>query len=162
FQATCRRNHFDLYHEPNFIPFESPVPTAVTIHDLSALLYPEWHPDDRVRFHEQQFRYGLPDWRHMFTVSHFIRRQIIKCLGVTPDRVTAVHNGIGIEYFTAGQEEGQQARRRYGLPPQFLLSVGTIEPRKNLLMLMKAYRALPDNIRSKCPLVLAGGWGWKS
>jgi alpha-1,3-rhamnosyl/mannosyltransferase len=52
--------------------------------------------------------------------------------------------------------------RSLGLPPSYLLYVGTLEPRKNLLMLLRAYCALPAELRQKCPLVLAGGWGWKA
>jgi alpha-1,3-rhamnosyl/mannosyltransferase len=51
---------------------------------------------------------------------------------------------------------------KLGLPCQYLLYLGTIEPRKNVLRLMKAYCALPDNLRSNCPLLLVGGWGWNT
>jgi alpha-1,3-rhamnosyl/mannosyltransferase len=52
--------------------------------------------------------------------------------------------------------------RRLGLPPQYLLYLGTIEPRKNVLMLLRAYCALPDQLRSRWPLLLVGGWGWNA
>jgi alpha-1,3-rhamnosyl/mannosyltransferase len=52
--------------------------------------------------------------------------------------------------------------RRLGLPATYLLYVGTIEPRKNLLMLLEAYCSLSDSTRRRCPLVLAGNWGWSS
>ncbi len=51
---------------------------------------------------------------------------------------------------------------RLGLPSSYLLHVGTIEPRKNLLMLMRAYCDLPGELRARCPLVLVGGWGWNT
>jgi alpha-1,3-rhamnosyl/mannosyltransferase len=73
-----------------------------------------------------------------------------------------VPNGVGPEYFAAGASEAERARRELGLPPEYLLYVGTIEPRKNVLTLLRAYTALPPDLRAKCPLVLAGGWGWKS
>src|SRR5262249_46074265 len=75
FSATCRRGRFDLYHEPNFIPFESDVPTIITIHDLSVLLHPEWHPADRVRLYERHFESGLTRAAHLITPTHFLRRQ---------------------------------------------------------------------------------------
>src|SRR5262249_40225013 len=49
---------------------------------------------------------------------------------------------------------------RLRLPPRYLLHVGTIEPRKNLFMLLRTYGTLPPAIRETCPLVLVGGWGW--
>ena len=69
FRAACRRGNFDLYHEPNFIPLAGGVPAVVTVHDLSVLLHPEWHPADRVRHHERRFRQGLAPARHIITVS---------------------------------------------------------------------------------------------
>jgi alpha-1,3-rhamnosyl/mannosyltransferase len=162
FRCACRRGGYDLYHEPNFIPLAGGVPAVVTVHDLSVLLHPEWHPADRVRHHERCFRRGLSDAHHLITVSHFIRRQVIDHLGIAPERVTAVHNGVGPEYFTAGPAEAEQVRRALGLPADYLLFVGTIEPRKNVLTLLQAYCDLPAALRRRCPLVLAGGWGWKS
>jgi alpha-1,3-rhamnosyl/mannosyltransferase len=54
----------------------------------------------------------------------------------------------------------RQVRQRLRLPDRYLLHVGTLEPRKNLVMLMRAYGDLPAAVRESCPLVLAGGWGW--
>jgi alpha-1,3-rhamnosyl/mannosyltransferase len=162
FRAACRRSAFDLYHEPNFIPFLCDVPAVVTVHDLSVLLHPDWHPADRVRVHEYRFRQGLARARHLITVSEFVRREVIQHLRLPPTSVTAVHNGVGDEYFDVPAEEVARTRVELGLPSRYLLFVGTIEPRKNVLTLLQAYCSLPAAAREKCPLVLAGGWGWKS
>jgi len=162
FRAACRRGEFDLYHEPNFIPFPCDVPTVVTVHDLSVLLHPDWHPADRVRVHEDQFRQALDRARHVITVSECVRREVIAHLGISPARVTAVHNGVGREYFDVPPDEIVRTRTALALPQRYLLFVGTIEPRKNVLTLLQAYCSLPAAARESCPLVLAGGWGWKS
>ncbi len=162
FRSHCRRHGYDLYHEPNFIPLAGRPPAVVTVHDLSVILHPEWHPADRVRHHERCFRRGLADAHHILTVSRFVRRQVIDHLGMSPERVTAVHNGVGPEYFGAGTADADRVRRELSLPPDYLLFVGTIEPRKNVLTLLRAYGDLPAELRHRCPLVLAGGWGWKS
>jgi alpha-1,3-rhamnosyl/mannosyltransferase len=162
FRAACRRGAFDLYHEPNFIPFPCDVPAVVTVHDLSVLLHPDWHPADRVRAHELQFRHGLASARHVITVSEFVRREVIKHLGIAPTSVTAVHNGVADEYFDIPSADVARALGELGLPPRYLLFVGTIEPRKNVLTLLQAYCSLPAAAREQCPLVLAGAWGWKS
>ena len=59
FRAYCRAFGFDLYHEPNFVPFAADLPTVVTVHDLSVVRFPDWHPADRVRFHARHFAAGL-------------------------------------------------------------------------------------------------------
>jgi alpha-1,3-rhamnosyl/mannosyltransferase len=157
FRAACRQRDYDLYHEPNFIPLGHGVPAIVTVHDLSVLTHPEWHPADRVRHHELHFGAGLASARHILTDSHFVRRQVIEHLGVSPERVTAVPIGVGPEYFAATEKPVH-----LNLPPRYLLYVGTIEPRKNVATLFRAYCDLPESVRRNCPLVLAGGWGWKS
>jgi alpha-1,3-rhamnosyl/mannosyltransferase len=162
FRSACRRHRFDLYHEPNFIPFACDVPAVVTVHDLSVVLHPEWHPADRVRHHEARFRRGLAAAHSVITVSQFIRRQVIDYLGIGPERVTAVPNGVGPEYFAVTPQAAARTRRALGLPEDYLLSVGTIEPRKNVLTVLQAYCSLPASLRARCPLVVAGGWGWRS
>jgi alpha-1,3-rhamnosyl/mannosyltransferase len=161
FRASCRRG-YDLYHEPNFVPMTCNVPTIVTVHDLSVLLHPEWHPADRVRYHERTFRRGVAGAANVITVSRFVRRQVIETIGIAADRVTAVDNGVGSEYLSAGPADAERVRRDLNLPEKYLLFVGTIEPRKNLPALVRAYRDLPLDLRRRCPLIVAGGWGWRA
>jgi alpha-1,3-rhamnosyl/mannosyltransferase len=160
FNQFSRRDSYDLYHEPNFIPFESELPTVVTIHDLSVLRHPEWHPIERVRHYEQSFHHGLTICAHILTVSEFTRREVILTLGQRPEHVTRTYNGVRPGMKPLPVDIVNRTLRRLALPPRYLLHVGTIEPRKNLLMLVRAYGSLPAALRESCPLVLVGGWGW--
>ena len=168
---TAARVHFsgfastfrpDLYHEPNFVPFPSRLPTVVTVHDLSVLKYPNWHPADRVKMHQKQFLKGLGRAKHMIVVSESVRHELIEELGCPSSRVTAVYNGIGPQYVPQSEEAIQTFRKKWNLPEQFFLCVGTIEPRKNISTVMRAFLELPEAIRKQCPLILAGPWGWHS
>jgi glycosyltransferase involved in cell wall biosynthesis len=162
FTWACRRHRFDVYHEPNFIPWASDVPTVVTLHDLSVIRYPQWHPADRVEYHERHFRHGLEHAAHCLTVSEFSRRELVRLMGVPPERVTAVHNGVGPQFRPLPQEDVTVVRQKLGLPANYLLHGGTIEPRKNLLTLLEAYVSLPGPLRERHPLLLVGGWGWST
>jgi alpha-1,3-rhamnosyl/mannosyltransferase len=162
FRVAARWGRFDLYHEPNFIPIRTHLPTVVTVHDLSVVLHPEWHPADRVRFHDKHFHAGIAAAEHVIVVSDAVRREMIEHLNFDPRRVSAIHNGIGSHYVPQPADVVEAMRDRLGLPPRYFLTVGTIEPRKNLLTVMKAFCELPSDVRAACPLVLAGGWGWKS
>jgi glycosyltransferase involved in cell wall biosynthesis len=160
FRAYCRRGEFDLYHEPNFIPWPADLPTIVTVHDLSVLLHPEWHPPDRVRFHERHFRRGVERCQHVLTDTESVRREVIREIGLPPERVTSIPIGVRSDLTPMSPEVVRTALTRLGVPQEYLLYVGTIEPRKNILTLLKAYCALPSRHRERCSLVLAGSWGW--
>jgi glycosyltransferase involved in cell wall biosynthesis len=161
-RAAARWGGFDLYHEPNFVPVRTHLPTVVTVHDLSVVLHPEWHPADRVAFHAKHFEEGLRQADHVVVVSESVRRELITHLGFPAQRVTAVLNGIGDAFRPQPHDAVAAVRSRLGLPDRYFLAVGTIEPRKNLLTLLRAFCDLPTALREACPLVLAGGWGWKS
>lgn len=162
FRFACRRGGYDVYHEPNYIPLPSDLPTVATVHDLSVLLHPEWHPADRVAHFERGFRRGLKQCQHFLAISEFARQEILRTLHLRPDQVTRTYMGIRPGLMPLPQLEVQKALQRLRLPPRYLLYVGTIEPRKNVGMLLRAYGALPHELRERCPLVLAGGWGWNA
>jgi alpha-1,3-rhamnosyl/mannosyltransferase len=162
FAAYTRTFGFDLYHEPNFLPFHSHLPTVVTVHDLSVLKFPQWHPADRVKHHHKHFLRGLSRAQHVIVVSESVRRELIEEIGCPPDRVSTVHNGVGRQFVPQTAEAISHVRRKLDLPEQFFLCVGTIEPRKNLGTVIRAFADLPPQIRTQCPLVLAGPWGWRA
>jgi alpha-1,3-rhamnosyl/mannosyltransferase len=160
FHAAARRGRFDVYHEPNFLPQASDLPTVATFHDLSVLLHPEWHPADRVAHFERRLSRGLTRCTHVLTISDFARREVLRTFGLNRGQVTRTYMGVRpglgpLPEATVGME-----LRRRNLPPRYLLFVGTIEPRKNIRMLLRAYCSLPGSVRARYPLLLAGGWGW--
>jgi glycosyltransferase involved in cell wall biosynthesis len=161
-QFRGRRGNFDLYHEPNAIPLPTDLPTIVTIPDLSVLLYPEWHPADRVAEYESHFHKGLAKSRHFLAISEFVRQELIHKLGLRPEQVTRTYMGVRPGLGPMAATDVQTVLRRLGLPPNYFLYLGTIEPRKNLMTLLHAYVKLPAEVRERFPLLLAGGWGWNS
>lgn len=151
----------DLYHEPNTIPLPCDVPTVATVHDLSLLVHPQWHPKGRVAFFEKNLA-SLHRCVHILADTEFTRRETIRTLNISPERISTIHLGIRADMRPQSPETTAHQLRRLGLPGNYLLYVGTLEPRKNLLMLLQAYCALPEKLRGQCPLILAGGWGWSS
>jgi len=112
--------------------------------------------------HEKEFLSGLRRAARIITVSEAVRQEVIEDLGIAPGKVTAIHNGIGTRFAPQSAEAIAVVRRKYTLPERFFLTVGTVEPRKNLGMVMRAFADLPADVRSKCPLILAGPWGWRA
>ena len=162
FRYLCRTRKYDLYHEPNFIPLRSECPTVATIHDLSVLLYPQWHPAERVAHFERHFLSGLKQCVHLFTVSDYVRREVIQILNISPERVSRTYNGIRPGLAPMPREEVAAVLAKLDLPPRYLLYVGTIEPRKNVKRLLQAYCGLPASLRERWPLLLVGKWGWNT
>lgn len=156
-----RSGKYDFYHEPNYFARPCDLPTIVTVCDLSALLHPQWHPADRVRRHEQLFRWLVPSGAHFLTISEYVSREMETVLGVSRSRIQVTCCGVRDHLKPQPRSAIAAGLARLGLPADYFLHVGTIEPRKNLGLLMKAWGDLPQEIRSRHPLVLVGGLGWK-
>src|SRR5664279_1517912 len=93
FARGLARNHIALYHEPNFIPLSYNVPVVTTIHDLSALRYPETHPADRVRWLERGLPGALARSAQILVDSDFVRDEVIARFAIEPGRVHTTHLG---------------------------------------------------------------------
>ncbi len=152
---------FDLYHETNYIPMRFNGPTVVTIHDLSFYLYPETHPKERIRYMERYFYPRLSSVSHFITVSEAIKLEMIKHLGIPEEKITVTLEGVDEGFKPVPSDVLNLALHKYGLKPgSYILYVGTLEPRKNIISLLQAYARLPELLKKDYPLVLAGGAGW--
>ncbi len=147
-----------LFCPLNVVPLAAPCPTVVTIHDLAFLRLPERFRPAKRRDLTQLTSLSVRRARHVITVSDFTRREVIELLHVPPERVTAIPNGRDETLVPPGPAAVAAFRQHHALPPEFLLFVGTLEPRKNLLTLLRAYAQLRD--RLALPLIIAGGKGW--
>jgi glycosyltransferase involved in cell wall biosynthesis len=95
--------------------------------------------------------------------SAFIRDQIVSRLGWPQDRIRAIHLGCSGSFQPCNAQVAQPVLSRFGLTyGSYALCVATIEPRKNISTLVHAYAALPERLRNRYPLVLAGARGWQS
>lgn len=160
-QRNKSKNH--LYHEPNFIAQKHKGPIVSTIHDLSVLHYPEYHPAERVKWIAEGMADTLQRAQHILTVSDVVREEIIEHYKVAPDRVHTTYLAADARFQPRTAEQTTATLERYGLQhEQYILFVGTIEPRKGVMDLLDAWEQLPMTIRQAYPLVLAGGAGWRN
>jgi len=152
-----------LFHSPNF--FLPPLHTraVVTVHDLSHHIYPQFHPPARIDYMRRMLPPSLARANHVITVSESARQDAIVHLGLPPEKVTAIALGVSAAMHPRSTDELAPVLARLGLQEQgYTLFVGTIEPRKNVDRLLLAYAMLPEALRSRFPLVLAGSSGWRS
>ena len=156
-------NKNDLYHEPNFLSFESEIPTIITVHDLSWIRYPEYHPKSRVLAMNKFFARGLKDAQRIIVDSGYIKNEIVDLLGYSADKIDVIPLGFSSHFKPRKRDEISGVLNQFGLKYQdYFLLVGTIEPRKNIITALNAFLKLPRKIRQKTPLVLVGVKGWLS
>ncbi len=152
---------FDLYHETNCIPMQFSGPTILTIFDLSFLYFPEAHPIERIRYLDRHFYSGLSGVTHFITISESVKREMVEHLSLPHDKITAIPLGVEDSFNPISLDQLCPVMNKYGLKSKsYILYVGTLEPRKNILNLLRAYSMLPLALRAVYPLVLAGEMGW--
>jgi glycosyltransferase involved in cell wall biosynthesis len=159
----CSRASLALFHGTNFeLPYWSPCPTVLTIHDLSLFLYPQTHQQHLVR----RARLKLPRTARkataIITPSETVKSEVCEHLGVSSDKVFAIPEAARRNFYRVSLSESDPVCRRLGIEPEFLLFVGTVEPRKNLLNLVRAFAEILRNTLLRPQLVIAGGQGWLS
>jgi alpha-1,3-rhamnosyl/mannosyltransferase len=154
FQSFTQRLKPSLYHETKYalFDFEDGL-TLTTIYDLSFFRHPEWHPIDRVKHFENFCLKKLSQVEAIITISEFSRKEISDLLTIDPTKIHVTPLGIDTSFHP-------ERDRFEGLPSQYILFLGNLEPRKNLPRLMAAYQSLPQSLRRGYPLVIAGAKGW--
>ncbi|MGF6641447.1 glycosyltransferase family 4 protein [Paraburkholderia sp. MM6662-R1] len=152
-----------LFHSPNYFLPESVDSGIVTVHDLSVFKYPETHPAARIRHFESSFSSTLARAAHVITDSEATRAEVIDYFGWSPERITAIALGARPEFHHRDALSLGTALHTYGLVHGgYSLCVSTLEPRKRIDRLLAAYLDLPQSVRTRYPLVLAGSAGWLS
>lgn len=151
----------DCFFAPNlhFLPLTKKIPFVLTVHDLSFHHYRSlfsfrrrlWH---RLLMPERLFARADT----LIAVSQATANDLTKTCGIPAEKIAMIHSGIHIVQTT--EDAKARARTRYHLPPHFLLSLSTLEPRKNLLTALDAYAQLRANFGYQGGLVIAGAPGW--
>ena len=153
----------DLYHFTDFVA--RPVrrkPVVTTIYDLSFKRYPEFTEPKNLKYLEASLPGSIERSDRIIVISEFTRDELTSLYPVSSDEITVVHGGIDdIFHEKQTEDELMRARFRYNLPEKYILTVGTWEPRKNLVRLLQAWRKLRmDGKLGGYKLVMVGMKGW--
>ena len=152
-----------IYHSPNYEIPHFAGKCVSTVHDLSVLRCPQYHPAIRVRYQEAMFPNLIQKGSLFITDSEFSKNELLDFYPAAKGRVVSVPLGANSMFCVRAPQTIAGTLARYGLSPgNYALSVGTIEPRKNIDRLIEAYAQLPLSLRKQYPLVLVGGAGWNS
>jgi glycosyltransferase involved in cell wall biosynthesis len=133
---------------------------VVTVYDLSFLRYPEaFRPFQRWYLSRFTAR-SVKRARAVITISESTRQDVITLLGVSPEHVHTIYCGVDEKFQPLPPVEVEAFKRRHNLPDNFVLFLGTLEPRKNIEGLLRAYALWRQRDPAAPPLVIAGGKGW--
>ncbi len=154
----AKKTGASVYHETGLTiaPRLKGLMTIITLYDLSLMHYPECHPKDRVEYFEGHFLPQIGSVDHIITISDFVATELIESLGIPKDRVTSIHLAADPIFGQRPMDRVMDVRLKFGLPEQYMLYVGTLEPRKNLVQVARAMSQMVSAI----PLVCAGRKGW--
>ncbi len=153
----------DIYHSLAYaFPNTLDAPALYTCHDLTVLTHPQFHTvDNKVGCLTGLLR-ALNAGALLTADSRATRDELCRYFALPQDRVEVVYGAAGPGFVPLADDEARQrVAARFGVRGRFLLSVGTLEPRKNLRRLLEAYGELPADLRQRHPLLLVGGSGWK-
>jgi len=156
-----KRARIDLFHGTNYdIPVWGGCPTVLTIHDLSQLLFPETHEDRRVRRARRRLPLMSRQATVIITPTEAVKTEVCEHLRVPRDKVVVVNEAPRRNFQPLPLARASEIVRRLGIDEEFILYVGTIEPRKNLITLIKAFEEILRATTLRPQLVIAGKKGW--
>ena len=123
------------------------IKTVVTIHDLIFMRHPEYYNSIDVKIYTRKFRHALREADRIVAISECTKRDICELGGVEAERVDVIYQSCAKLFSDIPTDRGLwQVRNKYGLPDRYILNVGSIEQRKNVLLAVKALHRLPDDV----------------
>jgi glycosyltransferase involved in cell wall biosynthesis len=152
----------DLFHSPDFVlpPVSGGIPTLLTVHDLSFVHFPDTFPAQLVAYLNRVVPWSVERATHVLADSAATRDDLQREWAVPAEKITVLTSGVNPCFQSVTDPDVLIAMRsRYDLgSAPFFLAVGTVQPRKNYPMLVRAFRGVADRLPHQ--LVIAGGRGW--
>ena len=151
----------DVFHMGEFVfPRLAHTPVVATVHDITTRLFPQWHRLENRVLHARRLRWIARHAARVIVDAEATRQDVVTGLGIPRERLDVVPLAAGHEAPPASPMEIAQVRARHGIgDAAYVLYAGTLEPRKNLVRLVEAFRRRPSELAGS-RLVLAGAWGW--
>ena len=156
-----RSARLDLFHGTNYeVPLRNRRRNVLTIHDLSILLHPDKHDAPIARRARRRLPIMIRNAARIITPTDAIKRELCDHFKIDPEMVRVTPEAPRNSFHRVDEQQSVEVRQRLRVEDNFILYVGTIEPRKNLLTLVRAFREVLQHTSQRPQLVIAGGAGW--
>ena len=156
-----RSARLDLFHGTNYeVPLRNRRRNVLTVHDLSILLHPDKHDLRIARRARRRLPIMIRNAARIITPTDAIKREICDHFKIDPEMVRVTPEAPRNSFHRVDEQQAVEVRQRLRVEDNFILYVGTIEPRKNLLTLVRAFREVLQHTSQRPQLVIAGGAGW--
>lgn len=150
----------DLFHASDWTQPRAKCPVVTTVHDLAFHHHPETVHKRVLRTQKRRLQRAVKNGSYFIADSESTKNDLVKIYRLPKSQITVVYPGIGVEFEPQNNNKIKQVKIKYNLPDQYLLSLGTREPRKNLDRLIQAVQQLQQVEPATPPLVIAGRFGW--
>ena len=161
-RAEWLTGKIDLYHSPDYVlpPLNSSLPAVLTVHDLSFVHHPEAFEQPLLRFLNNAVPRSIKRATHVLADSAASKEDLQKVWNIPEAKISVVYSGVSPHFHPViGKKALQDTLQKYNLVDKpYVLSVGTLQPRKNYEMLVRAFR--PVSEETPHTLVIVGGKGW--
>ena len=165
-QLRSALRHVDVFHSSDQFFYAPPgAASVITIYDLTTSVHPEWHVGANTAMHSAKERFAIEQADHVIAISEATKRDAMRYLQIPEQRITVVYGAADERFKHYSAEQIKPTLERYQLQHgSYILSIGTVEPRKNYVRLIEAYallrHKLQPNVAPVPPLIIAGGFGW--
>lgn len=154
----------DIIHATDhYIPLCKTSPLVATLMDALPLSHPEWSRSEFRKLKNTLWLKAIAWADSIITISEYSKQQLSLWANIPLNKITVIPLGVNSAWFEPVSENiSAKIKRQYALPDMFFISVGTLQPRKNLIRTIQAHKMLPNPVRQRAPLLIVGAQGWKS
>jgi glycosyltransferase involved in cell wall biosynthesis len=160
---TLRKIKADIFVSPDgFCSLNTLTPQCLVVHDLGFLHHPEAYKASHIQFYKRNTPKFIKKAQTVVTVSKFSKEGIIRHYKTAPSKISVIYNGVREIFRPLSAEQKDAVKDKYTEGKEYFVYVGAIQPRKNLVNLLKAFSIFKKRLQSSMKLVIAGRLAWKN
>jgi glycosyltransferase involved in cell wall biosynthesis len=160
---TLRKIKADVFVSADgFCSLSTLTPQCLVVHDLGFLHHPEAYKASHIQFYKRNTPKFINKAQTVVTVSRFSKEDIIRHYKTDPSKISVVFNGVREIFRPISAEQKDAVKDKYTKGKEYFIYVGAIQPRKNLVNLLKAFSIFKKRLQSSMKLVIAGRLAWKN